>query len=217
MGLVGIRVNSRAFESATSDIRARLSDQTSLMRAAVPVIRDSVAREFLTRTWFSPSGVNRPWPAETPFGDKGSKKGGGEKKPLIDTGGYFAALMGRGSGSVVKVTPHQVSVGVDLAQFPWAPYIRGGTGANIRLTPLLIKPTKVAKPKSKDGKPASADSPQHWALWWYLGLTYGVWLTRETLLAGIKLPPRPHLTANPQLTGKLQKLASRYFLQGDLV
>jgi hypothetical protein len=151
-----------------------------------------------------------------PFGSSKSNLPG-DRKPLLKTGAYFEALQGRGAGSVEVVTAKTVRVGVDLAAFPFAGFIRGGTGADIRTSPLLILPRKrVAgwQPLTKRGKPRAPQT--QWALWYYLGLTFGVWLSAETMVRGLKLPPRPHLTRNPLLVRQVVRLYEKFWTSGAL-
>lgn len=200
---ISIKVNAAALGRAVRPHVERLQNPERMFRAAVGIIRDSIAREFLNRAWFMPSGGSRAWAPKVMLPNTKNERG------LISSGKYFAALMGRGSGSVVKYGPRSVSVGVSTAEFPYARYIRGGTGGRISTAPIFIKPKKLAR-----GASAAGSSVSRWALWWWFGLTHGVWLSESKLREGIKLVPRPHATSNPELTRRLAAMARRYVATG---
>lgn len=211
-GGVSVRVNVAGFEQATGGIASRLRDLSSFLeRKAVPIIRNSVAAEFLNQEWRRPDGGREAWRPLVPFGSRsGSSPGvlaGGQHKPMIDTGAYLNAWTGKGSGGLVKVGPRSVVVGVQHEAFPFASYIRGGAGARIRTSPLLIFPRKRVAGRR------GGSWVQQWALWWYLGLTFGVWLKEQTLRDGLKLYPRPHATRNPALTRQLGRSFAAYVLR----
>ena len=215
-GLVGVRIDRAKLARLIGAPRDRLANPRPILNAAIKEIRYSVANEFNSQSWFPPSGGARPWALTQPFGNRlGSGnslgKGKGTKKTLIDTGAYFRALMGTGPGGIARITANRVVVGVELATFPYAAFLRGGVGAYISLAPLIIRPRKRVATRHAGGSYV-----RQWALWWYLGLTYGVWLSEQKLREGLKLQPRPHLTANPVLTAKLRRLALKYFLAGKL-
>jgi hypothetical protein len=214
VSLVGLRIDRAAFAKAIGVPRERISNPGPMLKAAVPLIRDSAAREFLSQSWFAPNGAVRPWTPTQPFGDRlggGDSKGPGKgtKKTMIDSGGLFEAIQGTGPGSVVVITANRVSVGVDLSAFPYAPILRGGVGADIDLSPAVIRPTKKVAG-------AGGSFVRQWAMFWFLGLTFGVWLSEAKLREGIVLPRRPYLTANPALTKRLAAMAERYLLQGRI-
>lgn len=199
---VGMRLTSQ-----TAGFRAvadRLDDLSPVMKKAVALIRDSVAREFLNRAWYPPEGGSIPWTPLVPFGNRRN----GSEKPLIDTGALFEALMGQGPGGFVQIGPRSVSVGVSASAFPYAKLVRGGTGANIRLSPWIIRPRKAARGRSKTGA-------RRWAMFWFLGFTYDVWLTEATLERGLRLKPRPFMTANPELERRLARMAEKYVTKGQ--
>lgn len=185
-------------------------------KAIVNEVRLSVGGEFAAQAWSAPDGSIRPWAKSVPFG-KAFAMGAGEKKPLVKTGAYFEALMGRGAGAVERVTARTVTVGVDTTAFPFAGVIRGGTGAEIRLSPTIILPRKrVAgwQPLTKRGKPRAYQT--QFSMWYRLGLELGVWLSEKTMREGLRIPPRPHLTRNPRLVGRVLKIYSRFIASGAI-
>lgn len=219
MNGISVRITGSGFERV-ANLGKRTADLSGFMRdKAIPAVRSSVAAEFLEQSWLRPDGGQEPWRPLVPFGAKagiGSSPGvkaGGERKLLIDSGAYYDAWTGRGSGGIADAGPRSAIVGVSREAFPFASYIRGGTSARIRTGPLLIFPQeRVAgggRPRGH-GRSRGASYVRQWKLWWYLGLTFDVWLTEKTLRDGMKLYPRPHATNNPALTRKLARLLTSY-------
>jgi len=81
----------------------RAQDLRPAGRAIVREVRLSVGAEFANQAWSAPDGSVRPWPKPVPFG-KATLVAAGEKKPLVKTGAYFEALMGRGAGTVPPIS-----------------------------------------------------------------------------------------------------------------
>lgn len=213
---VGIQLRPRLQVTGLQGALSRLSDLSRPLRTrGVQIVRNRVALEFLRRVWFTPSGASRAWRPVTPFGRRlgeGESMGAGkgDKKPMIDSGAYFQALMGRGAGSVVRVTQKTLTVGVDGGTFPYAKYIRGGTGARVRVTDWIIRPRKKVASRGRGRR----SWVRQFAMWWYLGLTFGVWLREATLRRGLRLPTRPHMTRHPELVRQIQGLLQRWVTTG---
>jgi len=214
MSGIQVRVNVADFDRVAGGITSRLGDLSGFLREkAVPIIRNSIAAEFLNQEWRKPNGGRDPWRPLVPFGNRsGASPGvlaGGQHKPLINSGALFNAWTGQGSGGLVKIGPRSVVVGVQKSAFPFAEYLRGGVAGRIRTSPLLIFPEKrvAGGGQSKDRKSSWV---RQWALWWFLGLTYGVWLREQTLRDGMKLHPRPHATRNPEMTRQLRRSFAAY-------
>lgn len=215
---VGLKIMPTRLDEVLLNLPAikRAQDLRPAGKAIVAAVRLSVGTEFANQAWSAPDGSIRPWPRPVPFG-KSFAVGAGEKKPLVKTGAYFEALMGRGAGSVEVVTAKTVTVGVDTSAFPFAAVIRGGTGADIRLSPTIILPKKrVAgwQPLTKKGKPRAYQT--QWSMWYRLGLELGVWLSERAMREGLRVPPRPHLTRNPRLVAKVLKIYSGYIASGAI-
>lgn len=210
MGLVSVRLQAGVIQRALAPALRGLGDMTPVMKQSVKLIRLSVAGEFLNRHWAQPSGGFLPWAPNVPWGVQ-EGPGGSEKKPLIASGKYYRALVQGGPGGFAIVTARTATVGVDLATFPYAPFVRGGVGALIRLTPLVIRAKKLVGGGKGDNK-----GPRQYAMFFYLGLTFGVWLSLKKLEEGIRLPPRPHLTSNPALTKQIASKMASYILKGTV-
>jgi hypothetical protein len=52
-------------------------------------------------------------------------------------------------------------------------------------------------------------------MFWYLGLTYGVWLSAETMKRGLRIPVRPYLTKHPVLVKGLTRILSDWVRTGE--
>lgn len=183
---------------ALAPIRQRLEQPGPFLRSAVPIIRDEVREEFQQRAWFAPGGGSNPWPAVVAFGDKPAGR-----QPLVASGAYFAALQG-GAGAIEQVGSDSVAVGASGSRFPYAAVQRGGAGGSIDTSPVIIRPKKL-----------STGARGGWAMRWALGLGFGVWLREETLLRGLSLPRRPHMTAHPGLYLRLSASMLNYLLTGN--
>ena len=180
-------------------IFARAANLRPVLEQFPVIMRQRVAEEFVSESWFAPDGSIRPWPARVPFGNRVPKGG-----LLYETGGYQGALQG-GAGSITRVDDTSATVGVDGGAFPYAVFHRGGGDAsNLNLAPLIIKPKRIAS-GTRGG----------WAMFWALGLRFGVWLSKATLEKGLTLPRRPHLTDNPVLRERLSAAVANYLRGGN--
>lgn len=209
-----IRMQAAGVLKALAEARSRVDDWTRWAKeSGVPIVRGRVQEEFLNAVWYRQDGSTQKWKESHPFGSNlgsGNKlPGGGEQKLLIRTGAYFRALTGRGAGSLVQISKRQFSVGVDSKVIPYGPIIRGGTGAEIRTSPYIIKPIKKS---AWTGEP---DGQREFALFWFILSKYGVALSAETLRNGLKLYPRPHMTSNPELMRRLARSIERFISKGS--
>jgi hypothetical protein len=117
-----------------------------------------------------------------------------------------------GPGAIERITARQIVVG---AVSSYGPFHRGGSGATISLTPLVIKPRK----RAGGGLRSRSRGPgwtRRWAMFWRLGLDFGVWLKESTLRRGLRLPRRPHMTRNPELERAIRDAATGYILKGKV-
>lgn len=179
-------------------IFSRAANPRPVVEQFPAIMRQRSAEEMAAQAWFAPDGSIRPWAPRVPFGNKVAPGG-----LLNDTGAYQAALQG-GAGSITRVDDTSATIGVDGSAFPYAAVHRGGGDAsNIDTSPVKIFPKKL-----------SSGSRGGWAMFWALGLRFGVWLSKATLERGITIPRRPHLTDNPVLRERLSAAVASY-LRGD--
>lgn len=199
-------------------IISRASDLSPALQNIPPLIRASVAREFSGGYWASPAG-DVPWRPTQPFGTRDVVG------TMISTGALRTALTTGGGGGFTRFEGNSVSVGVDGEVFPYASILRGGS-AVISTEPLTIKPiAKISRSnrtrdRKRDASGRFKEGPvsyvRQFKMWWYLGLTFGVWLSEAKLREGIKLYPRPFMTANPQLDSEIGHVFIDYIIRGGL-
>ena len=86
----------------------REGDATELMQTLTGHVRRGIRDNFVWKS--SPRG--QAWPERQRLGDG--------HPLLIDTGRLYNAATGQGAGSVTRVEPREVAVGVDSAVVPYA-------------------------------------------------------------------------------------------------
>jgi hypothetical protein len=121
-----------------------------------------------------------PWPKTKPFGPKAKF----QARTLKRTGRYLAAWRGEGSGSVQRITPRTVEIGVDSTQFPQTQVFQ-------KRTPTGIKVTRKMR--------------------FFLGLVKGVWLKKSTQL--IIVEPRA-FRVNPAMILSMRRVIVDYIING---
>jgi hypothetical protein len=196
---IGFRVKidpSRWLEKA-GQVTARLANLAPAMPACVAELRASPRREFAAKAWFPPSGGAVAWKPTVPFGTTDVVH-----PPLVRSGAYREAW-GGGAGSITRVSPSGAVIGVSGGAFPYAAVLRGGAGSEISLEDTIIRP-----------KRRSAGKRGGTAMKWFLGLTFGVWISEARLAEGLHIPPRPHATDNPFLRFRLKGVLRAYVLDG---
>lgn len=215
---VGIQFRALFSGRLLQEASKRLADLSRPLKSrGVAIVRNRVALEFLHRVWYMPGGGVRPWKPVKPFGNVAGEDGSlgpgkGGRRPLINTGAYFNALQGRGAGSITRVTAKTLVVGVDASMYPQAKYLRGGTGATIKVSDWITRPrARIATARKGRGSYV-----RMWKMWWLLGIKYGVWLSEATLRRGLRLTPRPHLTRHPELVRQMAALIQRWVSTGKV-
>lgn len=149
----------------------------------IRAVRDSVAREFDRGGWLRPQGGFQRWDKGKEFGEKEPAD-----QPLGGSSGRIAQAWAGGPGGFAQKFAKRVVVGVTA---PWARIHRGGQG-NVS----EFKTTQVRGSL---------------AMWWYLGLNFDVWVSREKVMnVGFTIPARPHATTNPALREELRRIVARY-------
>lgn len=136
-------------------------------QAAAKIMREGtrgVYRQFVDQTEYRLNSSS-PWARTKPFG---SRKAG---KTMLGSGAYRSAFMG-GAGSITRVTPVSVAIGVSAAVFPQVKIHQGDKSS------VTVKP----RARTKGGK--------DWKMRFFLGLTYGVWMSKKRIEQGFKIPRR---------------------------
>ena len=135
--------------------------------AAAKIMREGtkgVRAQFVDQTEYRLNTAS-PWARTKPFG---TRKAG---KTMLGSGAYKSAFLG-GAGAITRVTPVSVEIGVDKVLFPQVAIHQG------KRPSVTVKP----KARTKGGK--------DWKMRFFLGLTYGVWMSRKRIEQGFKIPRR---------------------------
>lgn len=175
---VNIRLRQRQIRSLEQVSRALDRPMSrDVGRRIIRAVRGVINEEFTRGVWLRPSGGSAPWKQGHDFGSHKAKR-----PPLGGPGGRLARAWAGGRGGFSESDGNSVTIGVRL---PYAAVHRGGV-ENVQAGRItVIRPRR----KGKGGRPA---------MFWFLGLVLGVWLRKETLRRGLKVPARPHATDNPK-------------------
>lgn len=180
---------------------ARTRDPSLPLRAGVKAWRAVIESEFDQEHWQAAGGAARPWLPVKPFGSRLRPP-----KVLWRDGALKAAWTAGGVGSFERYSRTAADFGVLGSVIPYAAVHRGGAG-EVRVgtaKSTTIKPVKLARGHESD------PSPRKWAMWWFLGMRYGVWLSAKTLARGLKIPARPHATRSAELVTRLTAIFSAW-------
>ena len=124
-----------------------------------------IADQFKDQTEYR-GGQAIPWDRTQDFGTRKAPR-----KTMEASGGYRTAWLG-GAGGVENISANAIEIGVDRGDFPMVA-IHQGSASSVKVLP---------KKRTKGGK--------DWAMRFFLGLTYGVWLTKKRLEMGLKISRR---------------------------
>ena len=171
---VGARSNLKQVNAAMRVMGAPMADGRGQRVAAA--IRRPIAEEFAGGFHYTRTGSRERWQPVPAFGTRPATV-----PPLGGPSGSLARAWAGGQGGYQKINPRSATIGVNL---PFAEVHRGGARGQKRVTRIR------AKKIGAKGLPA---------MWWFLGMTFGVWLNPDKLLAdGVAVPSRPHATKNPR-------------------
>jgi len=187
---VNVRSNLAGLHRMQQILRAPMGEGRGA--GMISALRASVAREFAQVGWSRPEGGVDRWKETLPFGNRP------EKVPLGGSGGTLARAWAGGTGGFTYTEPTRAGIGVSL---PYAAMHRGGRGTEAGGKVTIIRPKKY----SKGGLPA---------MFWYLGLKFGAWISPKKLERGLEVPSRPHATTNPALVQALQERLRAALLGG---
>jgi len=175
--------------------RARLNNIVLVAPAIHQAMRfgpGGIRQQFATSTEIGPSGTT-VWPRTKPFGTKAPGL-----RVLRQTGAYEAGWEGRGAGSLTAARPiaggAHFAVGIDAGVFPQAKVFQAQG-------PTLIKPKKMGK-------------RGRYAMAWFLGMKYGVWLSNARLERGFLIQPRRLSINNPQVAAQARAILRNWIKTG---
>ena len=135
---------------------------------AVKILRfgtRGISDQFKDETEYR-GGGSSGWKKTEPFGTRKAPY-----KTMQAGGTYRRAWLG-GAGGVETISANAIEIGVDRTLFPQVA-IHQGSAASVRVFP---------KTRTKGGK--------DWKMRFFLGLTYGVWLTKARIEQGLKIAHR---------------------------
>ena len=133
----------------------------------------SIGAQFRAESEITGTGRRRRWKRTRPFGNRSAPR-----RTLYGRGTYEGAWLGLRSGSLTIVRDRSVAVGVSTARYPQARVFQ-------RLRPTIVRPRRMG-PRGR------------WAMAWFLGLTYDVWLSNARLQRGLINYPR-RVSLNPAM------------------
>lgn len=159
-------------DNQLGQIADRLDDPRELHEANLFLWRSFIFEEFTKGGWFRPQGGVQSWPKTKPFGNRQAPL-----RTLVRSGRLLGAWMGRGPGSIERVTEDGFEFGVDTNALPYAPVHRPSEPSATafgQVTKIFVRRRQRI----------------------FLGLQFGVWLRRSTRF--LRVPARPHATSHPR-------------------
>ena len=156
----------RKFRAGKSVLKAPLLESRGTQ--AVRILRTGpggIKDQFAAQAEFRGGSVI-PWARTKPFGTKPAPR-----STMQGKGDYKRSWLG-GPGSIERVHANSVEIGVDKGLHPQVAIHQGSR------TSVTVKPRQ----KTKNGK--------DWKMRFFLGMTYGVWLTKARIEQGLKIPRR---------------------------
>lgn len=155
----------RRFRAGQSVLKAPLLESrgaqaVKLLRFSQGGIRD----QFTAQAEMRGSSVI-PWERTKPFGTKKAPR-----STMQGKGDYRRSWLG-GPGSLEQISANMVKIGVDRGLHPQVAIHQGSR------TSVTVKPRQ----KTKNGD---------WKMRFFLGLTYGVWLSKARIERGLKIARR---------------------------
>lgn len=129
------------------------------------------------------------WQKKHAFGTKSARG-----KTMLGEGDYRKSWLGRGPGSIESITDNVLTVGVDRGVHPQVA-IHQGSASSVTVKPKThikagtITVHRVTKGGRKYTQTRKKDATD-WTMRFFLGLTYGVWLTKARLEKGLVIARR---------------------------
>lgn len=191
-GILSIRLprsQVRRFDEIRSRLERPLAGGGGAAVAAVMRKgRGSVDAQFKAEAEFLFGGGRASWKRTKRFGNRPAPR-----KTLQRTGALKRAWTGEGAGSLTITRSHRVRIGVDTARFPQAAVFQ-------RLSSTLVRPRQMGK---------GGRTKMHW----FLGLTYGVWISDSRLRQGLEIRPR-RVSINPQMMHRASSALEAWIIRG---
>ncbi len=158
-------------------IQRRLADLRPAGDAVIAAMRKGAAGQFSAQAEDTLTG-SRMWKRSHDFGNR--------KAPAntLDASGKLKGAWTGSAGATSRVTENSFAIGVDTGIVPYAAIFQSQT-------PTLIKPKSIGH-STRAGKLAAVrrGRPIRYAMFWKLGLTFGVWMSQARLEQGFLIQPR---------------------------
>lgn len=223
--IVRIDVDVRGAETLKKRLIAAARDLSPVMKLAPSIIRKgpgSISEQIQRRAYMAEDGSIRPWqePSILPAS--------GRSNPRVLAGEeiMWRAARGESAASITRTGPAFAVVGVNdllirqeaarlgneiVSGSPYFSFVTGEWSRRTSPAPAIAtKPTRrIGRPGPRTGL-APKVRPENltaytvkYAMWWFLGYTYGIWLTESQLRAGVMTPPK-NIGWNPVLIERLR-------------
>lgn len=126
-----------------------------------------------------------PWKKGHDFGIKKAPA-----KTMIGTGAYMSAFLG-GAGRIQRITANSVEVGVDPAKFPQVKIHQGRYAVRVIKPKQTMRSHTTARRRNKNGSfSVVTKSTTDYNMRWFLGLTYGAWMSKARIKKGLRVARR---------------------------
>lgn len=216
-------------------LEERSRDLSSVMKLAPSLIRKgpgSIAAQIAARAYFAEDGSVRPW--QQPSGIPASS----HPRVLAGEEIMWRAARGESAAGVTRTGALFAAVGVNdllvrqeaarlgnqiVSSADYFGFVTGNFSE--RTSPAAAQPSKpIARlPGQRRRSPSGRASPKpqnlaaytvQYAMWWFLGYTYGIWLTEGQLRAGVMTPPK-NIGWNPILIERIRDQVADYIVGPD--
>lgn len=214
----GFRPGARQPAGLLREIQARMRSPLAggSGKAVAGIIRTgkgSLEEQIRRRAFIDEAGGVHPW--SEPRYVRGALPEAAAARERI----LWDAALGRSAASITRIEANRVAISVDerqvgaasaqlgnkiVSSVPYFTFVTGGF--NIRRSSALAQPVKPSRSRR--------NFPQaRWAMWWFLGLTYGLWLSDAGLKRGIPTPPK-NLGISPEVRRRALDSVLRYISTG---
>jgi hypothetical protein len=212
---VKLKIDTR--RGVLKELERRTKNTFPVMRKVPDIMRfgsGSLDQQIRTRTHIAPNGAMIRWK------EPDYVRGGISSKTVELERVMFDAVRGRSTGGFTKVGRREVEIGVDDAVIRARSASLGNkivsntsyfgfvTGEfQRRTTPAKPVPTKPVANRGGSGH-------MRWAMFWFIFLNYGVWLS-ETEFGSIRIPPK-NMGTNPIMLKRISDAVGRYLTTGNV-
>lgn len=199
------------------EFERRTKDTLPIMRKVPDIMRfgaGSLEQQIRSRTHIAPNGAMIRWK------EPDYVRGGISRRAVALERVMFDAVLGRSTGGFTKVKRREVEIGVDdavirarsaslgnkiVSNTSYFGFVTGNFQQ--RTTPAKPVPTK--KVRSRGGR-----GHMQWAMFWFIFLNYGVWLS-ESEFGAIQIPPK-NMGVNPIMLRRISNAVGKYLTTGNV-